>query len=1110
MTENKVTDNDVLRHKVSALSPAQRQEVERRLARRQIPRVPRPDGEARLPAAPAQEWQYFLHELNPAGLAYVIPVLCTLRGSLDEEAFLAAWRAVVRRHEALRTRFELDTQQGRVLQVITEAEPDMALGQATERQLPRLMDQLTRRPFDLTAGNLVRLRLWRTAEDTWSLGLVLHSIITDGWSLDLLIRDLNAAYTAIVDGREPDLSQPTIGYPDYAVWQRGRMEGPAAEAHHRYWRDRLAGAEPLRVPGDRPETANRTFEGRSVPLPLSAEVIEGLSRFGREHNATLFMVVLAAYSYVLSRWSGQSRTLVATPVAGRGRPELEEIIGFFVNVLPLDVDLDGAATLRELLTAARDTVVEAFAHADLPVEEEGRKPGSPKLLRVLLNLNNTPLRQLELPGVTSVIPERPRSGTDFDLRLDFTPRPDGGLEGWLVYAADLFGEHTARSIADGIGAVLTHIATTPEDTPLASLPVMTDAARRTLLEETSGRQHASYPARPLHELFTDQVDAGPDRTALVIDGEPVSTVTYAELDHRANRLAHWLTASGVQPGDRVAITLHRRVELVVALLGVLKAGAVCMPLDPGHPAGRVEELIEDADPALVLTESEVAGRFAGQAVELDTLDLSGQPATRPATVVDPAGPAYLLYTSGSTGKPKGVLLSHHGIGNRMLGMRDGMGLTAADVVLHKSTINADPAMWEIFVPLFCGARSVLARPRLGTDPAYLHDVLARQRITACEFIPSLLRPVLARPGFGEAAATVRLILSAGEVLAPQLATELLRALPEARLFNCYGPTETTLDITTQPVTLPVPEPVPLGFPVRGCDLYVVDDQMNLQPPGAPGELIAGGAQLGLGYWRRPEQTREAFAPHPFRPGERVYRTGDRARWLPDGSLAFLGRVDRQVKVHGYRVEPGEVETALRLSPSVGDAAVVARPDQSGSHVLHGYVTPANAQQPPTADALRRELGTRVPTPMIPVTITVLPDFPLTASGKVDLRALPEPVATPVATQPEAPAEEAGVVQRVVHGIWAEALDSAGIGATDSFFDHGGNSLQATVVVSRVREIFRIELPLHFFIEAPTIGAMSRQVLKQGAEAGIDVEKIASLLLEVQQMSDDEVAARLSD
>ncbi|MFD5824375.1 amino acid adenylation domain-containing protein [Lentzea sp. NPDC060358] len=1114
------TDMDALRRKLAALSPEQRREVERRLADRQrtatIPRRPRPDGVARFPSAPAQEWMYYLHELNPSAQAYVIPVLATLRGDLDEQAFAEAWHAVVRRHEGLRTRFELDTGLGVVVQVVTpaaEAAGDVVVGRATERQLPRLGDQLVRLPFDLAGGSLARLRLWRTGEDTWHLGLVLHSIIADGWSLDLLVKDLSSAYAALTGGRTPELTPAPVDYADFASWQREQLTGDETAAHLRYWQDRLAGAEPLRVPGDRPEPARRTFAARSVPLPLSADVVAGLARYGRSQDATLFMVVLAAYAYLLHRWSGQPRPLVAMPVAGRTRPELEEVFGFFVNTIPLDVGLEGVTSFGELLAAAREAVVGAFAHAEVPVDRVvAAVPGgggAQNPLRVLLNLNNTPLRALDLPGVRAEIPQRPHGGTDFDLRLDFTPRDDGGLEGWLVYSTDILGEATATRIAEGVAAALEHVAATGGEIPLAELPVMSAASRETLLRETSGAGVPAYPARTLHDLVAEQVDATPHRTAVVADAEHACPeLTYAELDERANRLAHWLAGRGVAAGDRIAICLHRGTDLVVALLGAMKAGAVCVPLDPAHPASRVEEVAQDADPVLVITEQAVAGRFGAHAVaDLGALaaELAECSSTRPDVAVTPSDGAYLLYTSGSTGRPKGVVLTHHGVANRMLGMCDALAFTEDDVVLHKSTINADPAMWEILVPLLCGARTVLARPLLGTDPAYLHDVLARHRVTACEFIPSLLRPVLARPGFGAAAASVRVILSAGEVLAPQLATDLLRALPGARFFNCYGPTETTLDITAQPVSLPVPDPVPLGFPVRGTDLHVVDRQLRLQPPGAPGELVVGGAQVGLGYHRRPEQTALAFVPHPFRPGAKVYRTGDLVRWLPDGSLAFLGRIDRQVKVHGYRVEPGEVESALRTSPSVGDAAVVARPDGTGSHVLHAYVTPAAGQRP-DADALRRELGTRVPTPMIPVSITVVAEFPLTSSGKVDHHALPEP--RPVAA--EQPAPTGTPVQEVLHGIWTEAIGTGDVGVRDNFFDLGGNSLQATVVVSRVREIFRIELPLHFFIEAPTIEAMSAMVLAQGAEAGVDTEQVAAVLLQVQAMSEDEVAARLRD
>jgi amino acid adenylation domain-containing protein len=1130
-----MTGNDALRHKLAELSPEQRAEVLRRLAAQRdradlIPHLPRQDGTQRFPAALGQERLYFLHELSPTSSAYVLPALITLRGELDEQALLAAWRAVAARHEALRTRFELDTERRMVLQVISppgDAVLDLEAAGATERELPRLMDQFTRRPFDLAAGGLARVRLWRMtdAERTWRLGLALHHIITDGWSLGLLARDLSAAYGAIAGGRPPAMAPPALEYADFAAWQRAWLAGEGPAPHRAYWRARLAGAEPLRVPGDRPEPTHRTFAGRSVPLHLRPEVVAGLGRLGRAHRCTLFVILLASYAYLLQRWSGQSRVLLATPVAGRTRPEFEEIVGFFVNTIALDIDLGGVSTAGKLLARVREAATGAFAHAELPFDQvvrdlAGDRDGGPaNPLRVLLTLNNTPPASLKLPGVESVIPEQPRSGTDFDLSLDFTPRDHGGLEGWLVYSADLFGAATATRIAEGLSAALEHLAEAPEvsgDIPLADLRLMPAAARATLLSQTSGAQSEAYPARPLQDWFTDRADESPDRTAVVADAEPPAVLTFRQLDRRANQLAHWLTARGAGAGSRVAICLSRRASLVVALLGVLKAGGICVPLDPDHPRGRVDDLIQDSDPALVLTESAVAGRFGGATtagtpavVDLDAVaaELAACPDSRPGVRVDPSDGAYLLYTSGSTGRPKGVVLTHHGIGNRMLGMRDQMGFTADDIVLHKSTINADPAMWEILVPLFCGARTVLARPRLGTDPAYLHDVLARHQVTACEFIPSLLRPVLARPGFGEAARSVRVILSAGEVLPPRLATQLLRALPKARLFNCYGPTETTLDITTQPVSLPVPDPVPIGSPVRGSDLYVVDGQLNLQPPGAPGELVIGGAQVARGYFRRPEQTAGAFVPHPFRPGAVAYRTGDRVRWLPDGSLEFLGRTDRQVKVHGYRVEPGEVESLLRASPLVGDAAVVARPDHTGSHVLHAYVTPAAGQPRPDADGLRRDLGTRVPTPMIPVTITVLPEFPLAASGKVDHSALPQPRP---AQPPPTPVPASTSLEEVLLGIWSETLDTRDVGIRDSFFDYGGDSLLATVVVSRVREIFRIELPLHFFVEAPTIEAMSAMVRAQGAQAGVDTERIAAVLRQVQQMPDEEVAARLRD
>ncbi|MGW3816943.1 non-ribosomal peptide synthetase [Streptomyces sp. NPDC005046] len=1144
-----MTRRDELRRALDDMTPAQRAELARRLARRREQRggtalavLPRTGGAGRFPASPGQERLYFLHELDPDARAYVMPVTVRLRGRLDETALAEALRRVVRRHEALRTGFEADPALGMVAQVVRPVDDtaiELLTGTAREDELPRLMEELVRPRFDLAKGPLLRAALWRTegtpGEDpdgAWTLGLVLHHIVADGWSLGVLVKDLTAAYTALAeDGAEAaPLPEPGAQYADFAAWQREWLAGDEPAPQRAYWREALRGAPVLSVPGDRVPQPKRTFDGSSVPLTLPAPLTAALTRVGREEQATLFMVLLAAYAYVLHRWSGEEDVVVGTPVAGRGLPETESMFGFFVNTLALRVDLTGDPTFRELVRRVRDVCVEGFAHQDLPFEQvvqelDGdRKGGRSNLVNALLTLTNVPLGPLRLPGVEIVLPEQPRSGTDLDLSLEFTPVDGGGLEGWLIYSNDLFERPTAERIAEAVRRVLDTVAEAPGGLPLQAVPVMTEATREELLHRTSGRATAPYSGRPLADWFTDRVDEAPGRTALVVDAagaDPAAceTLDYAELDTRANRLAHRLRRGGLATEDRVGICLYRGPELVTAILGILKAGGVCVPLDPDHPEDRLAGLVDDCRPRFVLTDAELAGRFAAltcdgdpagpEILALDTLAavLAAEPASRPEVPIAPMGAAYMLYTSGSTGRPKGVVLTHHGLGNRLRGMCDALAFSPADTVLHKSTINSDPTLWELLVPLFSGARVVLALPDRNTDPAYVHDVLARHRVTACDFVPSLLHSVLARPGFAEAAAGLRVVLSGGEELPPDMAAKVLTLAPGAELHNCYGPTETSIDVAVQRVTLPVTGPVPIGAPVTGAELYVLDDRGRLQPPGIPGELLIGGVQVGRGYLGMPGRTAATHVPHPFRAGERLYRTGDLVRWRTDGTLDYLGRIDRQVKIRGYRVEPGEVETALRAHPAVDQAAVAVRPRPEGGHELAAYLTLVHGTaDAPAPEALRRHLAGRLPTPMLPSSFTVLDDLPRNTNGKTDLLALPAPAGAATRRADRVP--PSGPLETVLAGIWAQTLGQAEPGTEDDFFDLGGHSLMATLVVSQIRELFRVELPLHFFIEAPTIAALARMVRAQGVEAGVDTDRVAALVLQVQRMPSGEVTARL--
>ncbi|WP_329117632.1 non-ribosomal peptide synthetase [Streptomyces sp. NBC_01353] len=1129
-----------LNRAISELSPERRALLSLRLARgraRQdaVPRLPRTPGVSRHRASQGQERLYFQHELAPDAVTYLLPIVLRLRGELDEDALRTALGTVVDRHEALRTGFELTPDQG-LTQVVHDPGA-VTVGLVAEdvaaADVDALVAELTTRPFDLAVPGLLRAGLWRLGEDSqrtrgWVFALCVHHIAVDGWSLGVLVDELMEAYTAAVEGRAAVLPELPVQYADFAAWQRERTDGEEAGEHLAYWREALAGASELHLPGDRARPGEPSYRGGAVPLRLSPDLTARLTALGQSEQTTLFSVLLAAYAVVLHRWSGQRDLVVGAPVAGRSRPELERLVGFFVNTLPLRLDVDGAAPFRALLRQAGARTLAAMSHQDVPYERIAQATGDGQtagrggaLLHTLLALRNVPFGELRLPGVEVEIADTTSAGADLDLTLEFSPTPDGGLSGWLGYALDLYDADTAGRLGEAVETVLAAVAA-DGSADVRELPVMSDAQRDRLLA-MSGPSGAACPPRLLTDWFADQVAATPDAVAVIADSGddavPSPSLTFRELDERSSRLAHWLRDTGVRTEDRVGLCLPRGLDFMVALFGVFKAGAVYVPLEPDHPADRHEQLIRDARTVRVLTLAELADRIpavtppgrdtAVETVALDTLGaaLAERPATRPSLALTPDNAAYVLYTSGSTGQPKGVVVPHRAISNRVREMIDSIGFGPDDTVLHKTPITADPSLWEILVPPLSGARQVMALPRRNTDARYVHEVLVRHGVTATDFVPSTLRPVVAEPGFAEAARTLRIAQSGGEELTAELAGRFLELAPHADLYNCYGPTESTIDVAMHRVPVPVPQPVPIGSPIAGVKLYVLDELGRIQPIGVAGELLIGGVQLARGYLDRPGQTAERYVPHPFAPGERLYRTGDRARWKADGTLEFLGRLDHQVKIRGYRVEPAEVETALRTHPSVAEATVLALPDRQGDLSLAAYVTAAEGTTVPGADALRRHLGRLVPTPMIPSSYTVLDAFPLTPNGKVDRAALPLPGAGGPATGAErvAPSDD---VQRVLAGVWEQALDVPGIGVHDDFFTLGGHSLLATLVVSNIRQLFRIELPLHFFIEAPTVAALADLVRAQGAEAGIDIDRVAELVLTVQRMSAAEVDAGL--
>ncbi|MFE6162612.1 amino acid adenylation domain-containing protein [Streptomyces sp. NPDC056486] len=1117
---------------LAGLTPQQRARLTLELARRKAaknPAIPAQartaDGEQTFPASPGQERLWYLHALEPDSTAYVLPIVLRLGGAVDTAALQGALSKLVRRHEVLRTVFREDAD-GLIQQVVRP--PDevplpvtgLAPGVSDDALWERVRGE-TVHPFDLATGPLVRASLLRRTPTEWVLVLCVHHIVVDGWSLGVLVGEIAETYAACAEQRAPQLPELSVQYADFAVWQRERLSGEQPAEHLTYWRGHLGGAPVLDVPGDRPRAAEQSFAGDSVPLELPAALVGRLTRLAESESATLFMGLLAGFSAVLGRWAGQPDVVVGTPVAGRTRTELEPLVGFFVNTLALRVDVGGGASFREVVRRARQTALDGFAHQEVPfervVQELGVERGSshPPVAQVMLALRNVPMNPPTLGDLNVEVVELPRPVAQLDLSVELAPTPEGGLTGALEFSSELYDRATARRLAAGVVALLDAAVEDPE-APVAHLDTV-GTQERAQLRTFGGRDIEPFAPALLHELIERRVDADPAAVAVCGDGSGDNwSYSYGELDERANRVAWWLRARGVGAESLVGVCLERGHDLVPVLLGVLKAGAAYLPLDPSYPADRIGQLVADGRPALVLTSAGADAVLAGMAatdadivvrVEDIADDLAQQPATRPAVPLHPLNGLCMLYTSGSTGRPKGTLLHHHALTNRLRGMVDQYRFHAGDRVLHKSPLGFDPHLWECFVPLMTGARVVMAAPGGHRDPGYLLDLCERARITCADVVPSMLRALLGHGGLDARAAGLRLMLCGGEELPPDLAAEFVRRLPGAELHNMYGPSETTIDATTHHLTAPVPEGrVSIGRPVPGSRVYILDAALHEQPVGVPGELCVGGVPLARGYHARPGLTADRFVPSPFEEGERLYRTGDLARWRHDGTVEYLGRLDNQIKIRGQRIEPAEVEAALLDHPAVDQALVTTEPGADGAAQLVAHLTGTGALD---AAELRGFLAERLPAAMLPGSLVRLDAFPLLANGKVDLKALPtapgERLVTVTAYEPPRDA-----LEEVLAGIWADVLKAERVGAQDDFYDLGGHSLLATQVVSRITAMLRVEVPLRAFVGVSTVRRLAAVVRQTARGEGLDVDQIAGLVLQISGLAADEITQQLKD
>ena len=1058
--------------------------------------IPRREPQDDIPLSFAQERLWFLDQLQPGSAAYNMPGAVWLEGDLNVVALERSLNEIIRRHEVLRTTFR--SHRERAVQVISPSLhlslPLIDLSQLSEPESEawRRAREEAERPFDLTHGPLLRAVLLRLSGECHLLLVTLHHIVADGWSVTLLVQDLGTLYGAYSRGEQSPLAELEVSYADYAVWQRQWLMGERLEKLLGYWREQLRGELPvLKLPLAKARTAGSRHRGGVETVRVNRELTQRLRELGRREGATLFMTLLAVWQVLLWRLSGETEVVVGTPVAGRGSRELEPLIGFFVNTLVLRTKLSGEPSFAQVLRRVREVCLEAYANQEVPfervVEELGpqREMGHSPLFQVLFALQNTPLPQIDLPGLHMRVEDTTSGTTKFDLALEMTEEGDE-LAGVWQYDTDIFDAATIKRMAAHYETLLEGIVADPE-CGIHELPLMSDDEEHALLTE----YNATYVAYPqptlLHELFEEQAAATPDAIAVVFEEV---CLTYTELNRRANELAHHLRSLGLLPEGRVGVFLERSADLVVALLAVLKAGGACVPLDPSYPPERLRLLLKDSHARVVLTQEQLAKGISEGDVQVVCLDAFAEKNSPQnlVTLADAANVAYVIYTSGSSGRPKGVMVTHSALCNHMRWMRDAFAFNEADVVLQKTPIGFDASVWEFYAPLMAGAKLVMARPGGHQDSSYLVQTIIEHGVTVVQVVPMLLRMLVEEPGLSSCA-NLRLVFCGGEALSAELAARCRERLPTARLCNLYGPAETTIDATYwESHSWTTTATVPIGKPIANVGAYVLDQWLRPVPVGVVGELYLDGAGLARGYEGRADLTAERFVPNPFRdePGERMYRTGDLVRRLPQGELEFLGRVDGQLKVLGSRVELGEIEAALCANLCVSAAAVVGREDTSGERRLVAYVVTVDDRENLAAE-LRRYLKERLPGYMVPSVFVRMEKLPLLPSGKVDRHSLPAPDRFERSQQgeyrpPRTPVEE------TLCAIWEEVLGRDPVGAEDDFFELGGHSLLATQFVSRVKEVLSVELPLSLIFQTSVLSELAEFIERKLRHDGEHIEK----------------------
>jgi amino acid adenylation domain-containing protein len=1077
-----------LKEWIAKLSPAKRALFEAFLRDQDAanPRgqnIPRRIAAEHNPLSFSQQRLWILDQLEPNESVYNESFGWRLRGDLHVEALRQALDGIVARHEPLRTTYEVvdgePVQRNSVARRVDLNITDLSQIPTADcaAQVQRLLKQEASRPFSLSSDLMLRVSLLKLSAEEHILLFVLHHIAMDSWSMGVLSKELSALYEACSTGKPLLLPELPIQYADYAVWQREVLQQEVLDRDLPYWKKQLTGASVLELPTDRPRPATQSYRGDRQPVSLSKDLTASLKALSRREEVTLFMTLVAAFQTLLHRYSGQPDIVVGYPVAGRSRLETEGLIGFFVNNLVLRTDFSNDPSFCELLARVHEVAMGAYEHQGLPFEKlveelrPERDPSRNPLFQVMFALQNVPNEELKLLDLTTQPVDVYNGTTKFDLWLFFFEEQNQ-LNGFLEYSTDLFDAETIERMIDHFQTLLEGIVANPEQR-ISALPLQKQAERDRLLIEWNDTAR-EYPIDScIHELIEAQVQRLPNAVAVECDGQ---RLTYLELHRRANQLAHYLRKHDVGRGGLVGICMERSLEMVVGLLGILKAGSAYLPLDPAFPKERLAFMLEDAQAKAVVTQQKLLSELPehhAQTICLDS-DWSAIAQESKDNLTCDAAPqslAYVMYTSGSTGKPKGVEITHRSVVNFLDSMREQPGITEHDILLAVTTISFDIAGLELYLPLLVGARVVIASREVAVDGTRLGQLLGASRATVMQATPATWR-LLVEAGWKGGKDFKALV--GGEALPKDLADQLIACGLE--LWNMYGPTETTVWSTCARIS-DTANGISIGKPIANTTIYILDAQQHLCPIGVSGELWIGGAGVALGYRNRPELTAQRFILDPFNAtsGARLYRTGDRARWCNDGKIEHLGRLDDQVKIRGFRIELGEIESVLNQHPAVREAVVVALEDSAGDSMTSSsmdkrLVAYMVAPSDTSTSELRSFLKQKLPEFMMPSAFVCLDSLPLTPNGKVDRRALPapdknRPTLRELYVGPRGPLEE------TVARIWAETLKLEKVGVHDNFFEIGGHSLLILRVQRRLCEVLDHNVSVVDLFKHPTISSL---------------------------------------